>query len=476
MAKKNIARKTVFTLATLGLLGIVARQMAQNNRKRDKDNSDNTEQQAPEQSTDTRDFMTMAMEDLYPEVFVGVEELETNRQTPKKQPRESRYTYWNGLTWVYTVDKKGNIHQHPCTGQYKDMAAKMTREQREEQFRLHLQFETFQRLKTNVEGKTHINHNMMVALCMAGYQLPGHMADIASRLDKATNTQEIMDAFKYKLPTGESWRVGTLKRRWWCGAYAAGLITAEDLLSLPKDAFSRITLDQVATGIKKDKHGRTVIGHFKYDSATVQRALETARGGTQPIVQDIMNGSQAGRDVIAFVQNGTKIPDHAAFAQEKWRMEYDAAIAEFKAGHYEAAAQKFEAMVKEYPNDGLLLNDLATTYIKIGEYEKALECTSKIFTQIKDKSQYAAAYYNAGVAREKLGQYQSALANYQNAKKHGNKSKEVESAIARLQSLAAHTSAKHNFRVGAQMLRTRGDARSQKMQNIRTHKSRTYNA
>ncbi len=473
--KKQKLKKAVFTLATLGLLGVVGTKIAQRIIRGRDDDKDGAKQEQP--ATQQRDFMTMAMEEYYPEVFIAVEELETNRQTPKKQSGESRYTYWNGLTWVYTVDKNGKIHQHACTGTYKDQAAQMNRDQREEQFRLHLRFETFKRLQSAINGKPNINHNMIIGLCMAGYQLPGHMSDIAIRLNDAKNTQEIMDAFKYKLPSSSSWREGTLKRRWWCGAYAAGLITAEDLLSLPKDSFSKISLSNVATGIKTDKNGRLIIDHFKYDKATVKYALNTARtNGTKEIVENIMNDSQSGRDAINFVRYGQTPSTTASYDHEKWKKEYDAAVAEFQAGNFADAARKFESMLKDYPNDALLLNDLATTYNQLGEYNKALECTTKIFTEIKNSSQYAAAYYNAGVAREKLGQYKSALANYQQAQKHGNKSKAVSDAIARVQSLAAKISGKNKYLAATKMLTTSPQVRPHKMQNMRTRGSRTYNA
>ena len=469
---KNTAKKLGLATATLALLGYGVGKGVKNISSRNKDKQEQTKPQL------RQDFVSKAMQEYYPELFVSVEYLETNRQTPVKQTSEARCTYWNGLTWVYTVDKNGNIEQHPCTGKWKNMAAKLTSEQREEQFRLHLRYETFKRLESVTSGKKHIDHRKAMGLCMAGYQLPGHMTDIATRLEKAKNTQEIMDAFKYKLPKGEIFRKGTLKRRWWCGAYAAGLITMDDILELEKDGFSKVKLSDIAVGIGKDKQGQTVIKHFKYDKETVAKALRTARAkGDKKTVREVLNKSEHGREVLSAVQSNKKMDLTILYSEAKYQKDYEAAVAEFNAGNYKNAIKKYDAMLKDFPNDGLVLNDMAAAYNELGQYDKALECTSKIFNKSKDRTQYGAAYYNAGVAREKLGEYKSALANYKNAQKHGNKSKAVKEAIARLQSLAAKmtkNAKKQEYMAATQKLNAHAKARTQKAQNARLRASRTY--
>ena len=469
---KKHTKKVVWGLVIVGLFGLVSTKLVKfiGNKNRDK------EEEAAKEPQNPTDFTSLAMAHYYPELFIAVEELETYRATPKKHTKEKRYTYWNGLTWVYTVTKNGKIVQHPCVGQWKDMAAGFSREQCEEQFRLHLQFETFKSLEMAISGKSNINHQQIMGLLMLGYQLPGKMASIANHLNNATNTQQKMDAFKYSLPDNPLWREGTLKRRWWCGAYATGLITVDDLLGLKKDSFSKISLDKVATGIKRNSKGEVLsIEHFKFDTATVQYALNTARTkGDKPIVRDVLNQTAGGRAVIKAIESGTQI-DFIIAKSNFDQTDYAKAVTSFRSGDYESAAAGFKKLLETNPNDALLWNDLAASYNNLGKYDLALECTGKIFKEIGDRSQYAAAYYNAGVARENLGQYESALANYQYAKKNGNKSSNVNSAIARVQKIMAKSAKKQAYNSGTQKVvgRTRQamNAKNMQIHNPRKHRA-----
>ena len=79
--KKQKLKKAVFTLATLGLLGVVGTKIAQRIIRGRDDDKDGAKQEQP--ATQQRDFMTMAMEEYYPEVFIAVEELETNQAIEK---------------------------------------------------------------------------------------------------------------------------------------------------------------------------------------------------------------------------------------------------------------------------------------------------------------------------------------------------------------------------------------------------------
>lgn len=466
LSPKNKLKRILFGIATLGLVTFVGTKAGKviNNRNRDEEEKKEEAVQEPQKPTD---FTSLAMAHYYPELFIAVEELETYRATPKKHTKEKRYTYWNGLTWVYTVAKNGKIVQHPCVEKWKDMAAGFSREQCEEQFRLHLQFETFKSLEMAISDKSNINHQQIMGLLMLGYQLPGKMAPIANHLNKATNTQQIMDAFKHSLPENTLWREGTLKRRWWCGAYAAGLVTVDDLLNLKKDAFSKISLTKVATGIKKNTKGEVLsIEHFRFDTITVQYALNTARiKGNNPIVRDVLDQTAGGRAVIKAVESGTTI-DFIIAKSNFDQTDYAKAVTSFRSGDYESAAAGFKKLLETNPNDALLWNDLAASYNNLGKYDLALECTGKIFKEIGDRSQYAAAYYNAGVARENLGQYESALANYQYAKKNGNKSPDVDAGIARVQKIMAKSAKMRAYNTGTQ--KVGATMQHHKLQNIRT--------
>lgn len=113
---------------------------------------------------------------------------------------------------------------------------------------------------------------------------------------------------------------------------------------------------------------------------------------------------------------------------------YFLANADFLAGNYMAAAEKFEKLAEQNPTRVGIFNNLAATYNKMGEYDHALAVVEHIIEQIKDESGFAAAYYNAGVAYEGLGKPDQALENYNLAIENGNQSRSVRSAIKRIAS------------------------------------------
>ena len=111
--------------------------------------------------------------------------------------------------------------------------------------------------------------------------------------------------------------------------------------------------------------------------------------------------------------------------------QYQNAVAAFGQGDYAGAAQQFEQMVRAYPDNALLRNDLAATYNNLGRYEDAVAQVREILFRIGDKSQYGAAQYNAGFAYEQMGNCERALANYKLAVANGNT--RVRDDIARVQ-------------------------------------------
>lgn len=121
----------------------------------------------------------------------------------------------------------------------------------------------------------------------------------------------------------------------------------------------------------------------------------------------------------------TEIGNTDNIAVKTYVLEYDElyadAISSYKAGDFVAAAEKYTNMLSLYPNNALLRNDLAATYNKLGMYNDAITQVREIVHRIGDKGQYAAAYYNAGFAYEKLGNLQKALANYKLALANGNR-------------------------------------------------------
>ncbi len=138
---------------------------------------------------------------------------------------------------------------------------------------------------------------------------------------------------------------------------------------------------------------------------------------------------------------------------------YADAVGAYRAGEYQAAAEKYNNMIQQYPDNALLRNDLAATYNKLGMYEEAIGQAREVVRRIGDKSQYGAAQYNAGVAYEQLGDLHKALANYKLALANGNR--RVQSDITRVSNRIKHGGAgkKVAFNSGVQQLRQKNAKR-----------------
>ena len=143
------------------------------------------------------------------------------------------------------------------------------------------------------------------------------------------------------------------------------------------------------------------------------------------------------KDILAECRNGkcelgnTEFVRHIDGSQKRhdiavktyaigYEQEYNNAIEKYKSGDYNSALSELSKMVKKYPKNALLYNDLAATYNKLGQYDNAIKYARKILHDIGDKSQYAAAQYNAGVAYEKQGKLDAALKNFELSVKNGN--------------------------------------------------------
>lgn len=100
--------------------------------------------------------------------------------------------------------------------------------------------------------------------------------------------------------------------------------------------------------------------------------------------------------------------------------DYNDALDCFRKHSFEEAARKYEQMIQKYPENALLHNDLALTYINLERYDDAVKQADKVF-DIGDKSQYGAANYNIGLAFEKMGKIKKAIKYYQNAAANGNR-------------------------------------------------------
>ena len=131
--------------------------------------------------------------------------------------------------------------------------------------------------------------------------------------------------------------------------------------------------------------------------------------------------------------------------------EYNSALGSFRKKNFDEAAEKYEQMILRYPENALLYNDLALTYIHLEKYDDAIMQANKVF-DIGDKSQYGAANYNIGLAFEKKGKIKKAIKYYQNAVANGNRN--AMSAINRLKKILDNEIGKKiAFNSGIQQIR-----------------------
>lgn len=237
---------------------------------------------------------------------------------------------------------------------------------------------------------------------------------------------------------------GLWSRRWIEGQILMGNITPDEFLNLPEQSlfeFFRLmgeTREVFWGGTKQEpkinmetltafnqwvKNPVTHDGKTKFSGQTIGQMLSRMN----PTLLAEFNGKKYELADIAHLNKRTN-------SKTALDSLYFLANADFLAGNYAGAAEKFEKLAEKNPSNVQFLNDLAATYNNMGEYERALVAVNRIIKEIKDKSGFAAAYYNAGVAREALGEYDKAIINYKHAIENGNKSPKVGEAIRRIES------------------------------------------
>ena len=384
-------------------------------------------------NSDDADFVNKAINEYWPTIAVGLTEFETYRDTPKKHSGETRYTNGLGCTWQYWYDNSGKLYKKENLQGNTDA---LSRDKNYEQAKRHLIYETMPSLKTAIKGKNNITAQQCVALCFVGYQRPADMDNIASAISKAKNAQEIADAFQYYTGSNK-WRDGTLKRRWWCAAYALGLISIQDLMTLPRDAFSRINLNNVYRN-----------GHFLLGKETVKYALNTARNGTQTSVDAFLNSFQTGRTLLATARQQSSGAVYAGvqIEQTEQSQQIEGAMALLNQANELVAKRNYDGAVKLYKQaiqqdiDNMeAYSSLALTYKKLGDKNKSVEFYELCVQTVKDgnarmnanksllldREIKASSYFNAGSAREEMaklyaaqGKIDVAIKNYDWARKN----------------------------------------------------------
>ncbi|MCL1891789.1 MAG: hypothetical protein FWF97_00620 [Alphaproteobacteria bacterium] len=234
---------------------------------------------------------------------------------------------------------------------------------------------------------------------------------------------------------------GLYWRRWLEAGLLTGEITPEMLLECPVKGVYEFWM--LKSGGSKKNFIETKNGKPRIVRATYKDFKEWLKNPVNKSGKSIAGWKRIKdllpQDVVAYCQQGEcKLGSTVVLNIEKWeKVEegtyvinvdtadlskfYDMAVAEFKKGNYKAAEKSFMELVEKYPDNALLRNDLAATYNMLGDHDAAVAQVHEIINRIGDKSQYGAAFYNLGYAREKKGNLQSAQANYRLAVANGNK-------------------------------------------------------
>lgn len=377
------------------------------------------------------DSAVLSLDAYWVDIAVGLTELETYRATPRKYAGESRYTYGLGTTWIYSYDNNGKLQQTPSDN---DTIVR-DKDENYEQVRRHLEFDTMPALVRAVKNRKNITDRHAIAMLLAGYQRPSDMVHIAARLDSAKTVQEVADAFTAgKIPS--RWRDGTLKRRWVCAAYAAGIITANDLLKMRRDAFSSVDINNIYRN-----------GHFLLGEQTVKYVM--TRPSVNGTVEKFLSGFDAGLKILDVVKN-RGIVAHTAIKDNLLAKNIEESMSLLNQGNakilsmdFKGAIELFQQAINIDADNMGAYSELADAYNKLGEQNNDIECFQNAVNVVvkcnsrmnanksllMDRDVKAESYYTAGCARRAMGDiymsrkmpdkarenYRKAAKNFENA-------------------------------------------------------------
>ena len=358
---------------------------------------------------------------------------ETYREKPVVQKRENVWTHGFGMTW--SPDKNGNMTVRDYANTDRNINRGLTPHKPQESRTMDSDIEESQsflrgHIYTKIKAcmKRPITENELYAICVAGYQLEGHVDEICYNLSKAVTPQEIADSFI--TPNYENYG-GTPKRRWVCGMLAAGYISLRDILNADVDNFYQV-----------DKNMMIKNNHFVTDGETIKYIMGLSGSKkTKDVVSCLADGRLAletlgDLDGLPVVVSITSDADTIVSKSMRLLGQADTLYEEKK---YEEAVLLYENAIALYPDNMEAYSSLALTYKKLGDrdssidfYKKCLQTvvnTNKRMNKNKslllDRAVKAATYYNAGMARQEMaklydkqGDYVNAFAQYKKAKKN----------------------------------------------------------
>ncbi len=354
---------------------------------------------------------------------------ETYRAVPKVQAKENVWTHGFGMTWSRDKNGKMTVRDYADTKANRKAGNTPHKPQVKRTKDADLE-ETQQFLRDHIYGKIKrymkrpITQNEFFGLCVAGYQLEGHVDDICANLNNAKTPQQVADAFI--TPTMYKYG-GTPKRRWVCGMLAAGYITMQDILNADVDAFYKPDLN---TFIRR--------GHFVCDANTIKYVLGLKKNGnTRDVVKNLADGKLAMQQLGGQLEVAPTRVVVAAETEDSKRIsesmaELVNAQQAYNSGDYSKAAKLYEKAITQDPDNMQAYSDLALVYKKIGDkskriddYERAVSvvvnCNRRMNangTLLMDHDIKASSYYNAALARTEIGDIYAARGNKEKAQEN----------------------------------------------------------
>lgn len=458
----------------LGLLGGAYGVYNKNNTKENiKDKIENLKRVLKPKKTiydvKSDSFKQDFLDEQWPEIVVGLLEFETYRGTnPKRQSGELRHTYGPGLTWVYE-----NGAQNECNGIYVDKVKHFSDEDIWNQVRKHCLYrgECLSLIQTylKAEGFETVSDNQVMALLVAGYQLPSMVRGIVHKLKNAgDDKQKIVDAFMAGTEVRSGWRNGTNVRRWWCAMLYIGKVKIGDFVDMKRDVFSRVNLGT----IMKNKH-------FLYDDASVGYAMEKIKSVTKEeqekkkeqkdafvTVRDFISGHSALKGLDKQVGKTVRYVNIDLEPDNKSMEQMLAGLKAYESQDYDKAIKHYKKAIKLDETNMEAYSSLALSYKKRGDitnnvsdYEKAVQVVKDLAKETSQATEedffdygiMAAAYFNSGMAYEESAKiyesngnmakakesYNNALQDYRtardNAKKADISTKVYDQAVDRLE-------------------------------------------
>jgi len=173
---------------------------------------------------------------------------ETYRKHPIQQYNEKVYTRGFGMTYSPDSNGKMRVRNYVKTNKKKkEYAHKPVQEQSmeldiAESQRYFWDQSVYRNIKKHL--KRPITVNQFIAICMAGYQYPGHVENICKKLNNAKTQQKIADAYMAGMKIKNGVWGGNIKRRWACAMLAIGKINLPDYMDAYVDGFYALGDDE----------------------------------------------------------------------------------------------------------------------------------------------------------------------------------------------------------------------------------------